>query len=230
MNRQEEKVTKQYECQQCGAKFYKLGLLAEHRRIFGHRDCFECSVCKKRFGRKANLDLHLRRHQDTSQHQCHVCGKVFSREDLLGQHVVQSHNQTGGAAKRPLEEETENDQMVKWQKLDRNDNPEDFYNINLVKETNMAKFKTKASCYKITFKDLEIANMQDILKALKRLFQSIIENITRTIDSSDLVRISIDNPELDFPVTLPFMKRSALTLIVYYQKLREFYKLMNSLF
>ena len=54
--------------------------------------------------------------------------------------------------------------------------------------------------------------MEDILKTFKILFTSIVENITSTIAASDLVRLSIDNPKLDFPITLPFMKMSALTV------------------
>lgn len=33
-----------------------------------------------------------------------------------------------------------------------------------------------------------------------------------SIEPSDLVRMSIDNQELDFPISLPFMRRSALTV------------------
>ena len=54
--------------------------------------------------------------------------------------------------------------------------------------------------------------MEDILKTFKILFTSIVENITSTIAASDLVRLSIDNLELDFPITLSFMKMSALTV------------------
>ena len=87
-----------------------------------------------------------------------------------------------------------------------------FYNIHKVNETNMEKFKTKATYYKITLRELEVKNVEDVLKTFKILFISIVENITSTIAASDLVRLSIDNPELDFPITLSFMKMSALTV------------------
>lgn len=202
---------KMFECNQCGAKFSKLSLLAEHKRILRHRDVFECSICGKRFGRKGNLDVHIRRHEDASQHQCQFCGRVFSGEANLKRHIVESHNQRGGAAKRPLEV-SEDDQSSKRQKLNNNDDPEDFYDINLVRESTIEKFNTTAAYYKVTFKDMNIQDLSNILKALKLLFHSIIDKISSSVGSSDLVRVSIDNPELDFPITLPFMKRSALTV------------------
>lgn len=212
MDRQSNKTTRSYECQQCGASFPKLRLLAQHRRLFGHFDSFECSVCGKRFGRRSNLDNHLLRHKDSSQHECQTCGKVFSRADLLQLHAKEKHIQSGSGAIKRSTDYTANNPNPKKRKLATSDDPEEFYNIHTVKETNIEKFKTKATYYKITLHDLEVLNMEDIFKTLKKLFTSIIENITRSIASSDLVRVSIDNPELDFPITLPFMKRSALTV------------------
>ena len=67
-----------------------------------------------------------------------------------------------------------------------------FFNIQKVKETGIEKFRTKASYYKITLRDLEVQNIKDILKTLKMLFSSIIQNITQSIASSDLVRASFN--------------------------------------
>jgi hypothetical protein len=50
-----------------------------------------------------------------------------------------------------------------------------------------------------------------MLASLRMIFQSIIETITGFIEPTDLVRMSVECPELDFPITLPFMKRSELT-------------------
>lgn len=54
--------------------------------------------------------------------------------------------------------------------------------------------------------------MSEILKTLRILFQSIIDNLTLSMEPSDLVRLSIDNQELHFPISLPFMRRSSLTV------------------
>lgn len=54
--------------------------------------------------------------------------------------------------------------------------------------------------------------LPEILKALKKLFQSILDHIVGNTPSQDLVRISMDNPELDYPIVLPFMRQNALTV------------------
>ena len=79
------------------------------------------------------------------------------------------------------------EQPPKKRKLGNADDPEDFYDIQKVKETGIEKFKTKASYYKITLRDLELHDIKDIFKTLKMLFSSIIQNITQLIASSDLV-------------------------------------------
>ena len=49
-------------------------------------------------------------------------------------------------------------------------------------------------------------NLPDILRTLRTLSQSIISNITEFMDPTDLVRLSVQCPELDFPITMPFTK------------------------
>ena len=162
-------MAKSYECQQCEAKFSKLQLLAEHRRLFRHFDVFECDVCKTKFGRKSNLDKHLLRNQDPSQFECKECGKVFTQSNFLDLHAAETHGQSGGgAAKRPQDDATD-EQPQKKRKLGNTDIPEDFYNIQKVEETGNEKFRTKASYYKITLRDLEVQNIKDSLKTLKNI-------------------------------------------------------------
>lgn len=74
----------------------------------------------------------------------------------------------------------------------------------------MPKFSTTSTRYRVTFQDLEIRGISNILKSLKLLFSSIIKNITEFMEPSDLVRMSVQCPELDFPISLPFMKLSQL--------------------
>lgn len=71
-------------------------------------------------------------------------------------------------------------------------------------------FSTTSTRYRVTFQDLEIRGISNILKNLKLLFSSIIKNITEFMEPSDLVRMSVQFPELDFPISLPFMKLSQL--------------------
>lgn len=83
---------------------------------------------------------------------------------------------------------------------------DNYYTLRVVKETRIPKFQTTATHYKVDFKDFEVRELSDILKTLKRLFQSLFENITEFMEPFDLVRLSVECPELDFPITPPFMK------------------------
>ena len=134
---------------------------------------------------------------------------MFSTENILSRHKAENHQQV--ALKRPQDSAATRPDLKK-RRLAHKDDPEEFYDIQKVKETHMEKFKTKATYYKVSFRNLEIENMSEILKTLRILFQSIIDNLTLSMEPSDLVRLSIDNQELDFPISLPFMRRSALTV------------------
>ena len=173
---------------QRGAKFSKLQLMAEHSGLSRHFDVFECDVCKKKFGRKSNLDKHFLRHQDPSQFECQEDGKVFTQSNFHELHAAETHAQSGGgAAKRPQDDAGMNNPRRRGN-LETLMTLKIFYNIRKVKETGIEKFRTKASYYKIIFRDREVQNIKDISKTLKMLFSSIIQNITQSIASSDLVR------------------------------------------
>lgn len=79
-------------------------------------------------------------------------------------------------------------------------------------ERKIEKFNTTATYYRIYINDGEIRDLPNILKYLKNLFQAIVNRMTVDIQPNDLVRFSMDNPELDFPIVLPFMRRSAMTV------------------
>ncbi|CAC5391666.1 unnamed protein product [Mytilus coruscus] len=64
-----------------------------------------------------------------------------------------------------------------------------MYTIKVMGEHRMQKFNTTSTLYNVTFKDLDIRGIPNILKSLKVLFDSIIKNITEFMDPSDLVRL-----------------------------------------
>ena len=197
-----------HQCVECGANFPKLSQLLKHRRTENHWRKFICSSCKKVFNRKDNLDRHMKRHADENNHHCPECHKVFNRLDALEEHISHKHVQTG-AGKRPVKDENE---LILRKRQKLQSSPQDFYKIEKLHEKKIEKFKTSATYYKIYFSDLEETELVNILEKLKRMFQSILQNITEDIAAGDLVRVSMDNPQLDFPIVLPFMKRSALTV------------------
>lgn len=198
-----------YSCQQCGADFSKQSLLQQHQRLLNHHDTFQCKHCQKIFNRKDNFIRHQLRHQNGTSYQCPHCGKLFTRQEQLNEHRQQHYAQYGGALKRPAEN-NENEEPLPKRRLTAENNPEHFYSIQIIKETQIPKFQTKSTNYRVTFQELDVKSLPEILRTLKILFQSIIDNITHFIDKTDLVRLSVECPELDFPISIPFIKMGDL--------------------
>ena len=190
-------------------RFPKKSLLLSHQRHLGHTQQFNCTICCKTFGRKDNLDRHMSRHRDGSLFQCNDCGILFSREDSLNRHRDQKHGQIGRGSKRQAKKDNTN---VQKRKVTRGDDPEQFYDLRVVATQNMPKFSTQTTRYKVAFKELEVQELPMILKTLRILLGSVISNITEFMKSDDLIRMSIQCLELDFQITIPFMKVSQLTV------------------
>ena len=198
-----------YQCEECGEGFQKKSQLLHHQRVNNHWKKYTCPSCKKTFKRKDNLDRHLRKHADENSHHCPECLKPFVRESALNAHLRLDHGV--GAMKRSAENQ-EGGNVDKRQRIQKHEDPEDFFTIDKVSERNIEKFRTKATYYKIKIKDLEIRDLPNILKTIKVIFDSIIQRLAEHIPSTDLVRVTLDNPELDYPIVLPFMRRSLLTV------------------
>lgn len=164
-----------------------------------------CEVCKKVFNRKDNLERHQRKHDSDNTPDCL---NPFISEEAINRHLKQEHG-WHRAVKRSVENQ-EGGGAANRQKLA--EDPSRFYDIKKIGERKIEMFKTTATYYQIHVKDVEITNLPDILKYLKNLFQDIISRMTEDIPSNDLVRLSMDNPELDFPIVLRFMRMSELTV------------------
>jgi hypothetical protein len=180
------------------------------------------------FTRRQNLDRHIKKHADENTHHCPQCLLAFTRKDALDEHFIQHDSQSGGGRKRSLADEQDDIIGHKRQKLTPKNNAAEFYSIEKINEKRIEKFNTTASYYNIKIKDLEVKDLPKILKTLKVIFESIVTTITENIPPNDLVRISMDNPELDFPIVLRFMLRSSLTVDRLLSEI-EFYSLMNNL-
>ena len=61
------------------------------------------------------------------------------------------------------------------------------------------------------FKELEVRDLPKILKMLGLLFKSLIKDLAEFIKPEDLVRMPVQCLELDFPITIPFMKVAQLS-------------------
>ena len=195
-----------YQCEQCGSTFPKLSELLSHRRLQNHWKIFDCDVCGKWFTRKDNLNQHKRKHEEPNNMHCDKCGKVFSRIYHLNRHRERVH-QVGKGRKRPADDVEERGGPRK--QLRKKDKPEDFYTIKRIKEQTIEKFKTNASTYKVTFQDIEVT--EDVVLTLRRLFSALFGELTRGAKSEDLVRVTVQSPSLDYPISIPFLKVNELT-------------------
>lgn len=132
---------------------------------------------------------------------------MFSREDALNEHLHQEH---GWHRVKRSADGKEGGRAAKRQKLA--EDASQLYDIKKIGEKKIEKFRSAATYCKVDIKDFGVEGLPNILKTLKQIFQFILHDITHMIPDTDLIRISIDNPELDFPITLEFMPRHKLTV------------------
>ena len=114
----------------------------------------------------------------------------------------------GGGQKRPAAEEREDDLQSKTFK--KGDDLRQFYTITKIEDQRIEKFRTRASSYKVHFKDIEVTD--DILSTLRILFSSLFEELTKGSKSEDLVRLTVQSPSLNYPIVIPFLKIPQLTV------------------
>jgi hypothetical protein len=151
-------------------------LLEHHKRLLGHRDIFSRDICHKTFFREDNLKAHMRRH-DRRIFITDVCNHVFSHPETLDLHKRNRHGQIGKGIKR--KPKTTDGPLIK-RRITTYDDPEDSFSIRIIGEQKMPKFNTTSTKYKVTFQDLDIRGIPNILKSFRLLFQSVNRNSTQS--------------------------------------------------
>lgn len=134
---------------------------------------YRCDVCGKQFAREDNLAQHRKKH---NLYQCTDCPQAFSTEHTLESHRYYRHNQSGRGKKRASESPQSG--PSKKRRITKTDNPAGNYRITPLGEQKMQKFNTTANRYRVQFQDLEIRNLPNILQSLRRLFSSVIRDLT----------------------------------------------------
>ena len=165
---------------------------------------YKCDICHKSFSRKDNLKRHMKRHNDNSHHQCKKCGKVFAKAHNLHNHMQNKHN-SQTMKRPPTDDAAPPSKRMK-------DEVTEHYTIRKINESRSKKFNAKKITYKVNFKELHVTGLQEILLALKDIFGSLIKKLTKDANASDIIRMAIQNPELDYPIIIPFMHRDQLTV------------------
>ena len=89
---------------------------------------------------------------------------------------------------------------------------DNFFTVTNVKQVKVKKFSTTGVDYTVQFTDmfahLELSQFHNRLHGI---FESILNTITRDIPEHDQVRFVLHSPQLETPISLPFMALSRLT-------------------
>ena len=92
-----------------------------------------------------------------------------------------------------------------------NNHPDQYYTITKEKGKKMPRFNTQSNEYRVTFNELNVQSVLDILKTLQNLFDSILTDVTKGMQDEDIVQVTLECPDLDVPIRLPFMQMNQLT-------------------
>ena len=88
----------------------------------------------------------------------------------------------------------------------------DFFTMTGVKQVKVKKFNTTGVDYTVQFTDtlahLELSEFHD---RLHEIFEYLLKAITKDIPAHDQVRFVLRSPQLEYPISLPFLPLSRLT-------------------
>ena len=65
--------------------------------------------------------------------------------------------------------------------------PDQNYTITKEKGKKMHRFNTESNEYRVTFNELNVHSVPDILKTLQNLFDSVLTDVTKGMQEEDLV-------------------------------------------
>jgi hypothetical protein len=136
------------------------------------------------------------RENTTTRASFHVANAdCCRRKDNLYHHLKEKHQSGAGLQNQPVDI----------------NHPDQYYTITKEKGQKMPRFNTKSNEYRVTFNELNVQSVPDILKTLQNLFDSVLTDVTKGMQEEDLVQITLECPDLDFPIRLPFMQMNQLT-------------------
>ena len=93
-----------------------------------------------------------------------------------------------------------------------NDKVGDFVTLTGVKQVNVKKFRTTGLDYTFRFTDsFASQELSQYHNRLHEIFQNVVNTITRDVPEQDQTRFVLRSPQLDPPISLPFMPRERLT-------------------
>ena len=87
-----------------------------------------------------------------------------------------------------------------------------YFIVTDLKQVRVRRFATTGLDYTIKFTDT-LANLElwEYHTRLHKIFQSLPETVTKDVPVHDQVRFVLRSPQLEYPISLPFMPREKLT-------------------
>ena len=127
--------------------------------------------------------------------------EVFeSLDELLEETAIQTGE---GSRKRPAEASASQSKKSKTVPL---------FTIKSVKQVMVKKFKTTGLDYRVQFNDLQVSGLPAVLRRLHQVFDSLLDRVTDGVAAHDQVRFVMHSPQIEYPISLPFMSREKLTV------------------
>ena len=115
--------------------------------------------------------------------------------------------QVGREQKRSFEE-TNDDNEPGQEGSYENEVSDNVFTVQSVKQVNVKKFKTTGMDYHIQFTNA-FANVElsEYHERLHELFESLLNEVTQGVPPNDQVRFVLHSPQLENPISFPFMPR-----------------------
>jgi hypothetical protein len=129
-------------------------------------------------------------------------------EDWLNDDPIIQTIQMGYGEKRRFEEM--NDDGAGTSDEVRDDNR--YFTVKHLRQVRIQKFATTGLDYAIQFTNtLSNLELSEQHNHLHEIFQSLLDTVTRDVPMHDQVRFVLRTPQLEYPISLPFMPRGRLT-------------------
>lgn len=125
-----------------------------------------------------------------------------------------STSHVGGSSTRATKRQSET--------LPSRETPLPSHRVTKVSERHVKKYNARVMDYNIAFQPAEnMGPMLDMMPRVNDMFENIIDEMLVGVRERDFVRLVLNAPQLDRPVSLPFIRRDQMNYQVFASKLES---------